>query len=66
MAVWLKGSENGKPVYTLKGTYIDIRLFDQGYAVFKGGVMTDGGPYKHLSSAKRAGEKAWLNRDKSK
>lgn len=64
MVEWMQGLDNGRPVYILKGTYIDIRLFDQGYAVFKGGVLISEKPYKHLSSAKRAGEKVWLRRTK--
>ncbi len=74
MAAWMKSVENGRLVYILKGTYIDVRRFDRGYrqtdepcyAVFKNGVMTDGGPYKRLSSAKKAGVMAWENRNKGK
>lgn len=62
MAEWIKGLDNNRAFYVLKGTYIDIRLFDQGYAVFKGGVLISEKPYKNLASAKRAGERAWSKR----
>ena len=62
MAEWFKNIEHGHTVYVLKATYIEIREYDEGYAIFKGGVLISKKLYKSLPSAKRAGERTWARR----